>query len=457
MNRYAGLTLTLAEWAETRTWAGASEEERASSLASLVDTVGVAVAGASHPAATIARDMMIRTTQPGEAQVWGHPVRLQAGSAAYANGVASHVLDFDDVHHLIHGHPSCVLFSALIAAAQERDLPGFRVLDGYLSGIGIMSAVSALYGSTHYGDGWHSTATCGSVGAAAGVAAMLDLGPEGIAGAMGAAVSMASGVRANFGTMMKSAHVGYAARAGVEAALLVDSGFSSSTAALESGVGGLSVFGAGRSQDEPPTVAELVDIADSGLHGKGIKLYPCCGGSHFAIDAAIDVNTELGSTPIESVRVDIPMGARTALIHDNPKDGLEAKFSLPYTVAVALLRGAPTLSDFSDEVVSGGEVQSVMELIDVVEEDAVGDSSGSMDARYAVVTVVAKDGRTISCRTDHVRGSSDRPLSASVIDSKFTSCVGPDDSDQWLRQLRGLDQLATARGLDISSTVGVAG
>lgn len=447
------ITRCLAEWAEEKTWESVPDRYQVESLDSLVDTVGVALAGSVEDGAVLVRRFMTAPKPEGAAEVWGSDATASAAAAAYTNGVAAHVLDFDDVHYPIHGHPSCVLFPALFAAGQEFDVSGARILEGYVVGIGIMAAVAKYFGDDHYSRGWHSTSTCGAIGAAAGVAKTLGMAAPEIATAIGAAVSMSSGVRANFGTMMKSVHSGLAARAGVETAVLVRSGLSGSPEALEDRVGGISLFGDGSwTQDGQAAGKVLRDVAENGLEGKGIKRYPCCGGSHFGVDAALDVRAELSSgAEIAAIQVDIPEGARTALIHDDPSTGLAAKFSLPYTVAVSLAHGVPTMSDFTDAAVQDDRTRQLMSVLTVREEAGSGHAAGSLEARYAQVTVTTTTGQKISHRVHHARGSAHRPLTSDEVDEKFLSCAGliipGTKAEQLLGRLRQLGQERSVRGL----------
>lgn len=442
----------LAQWATTVRWEALPAGDRERVLDALVDTVGVALAGTGHHEFALVREAADRLGllgPPGHAsaELWGSGLRLAPGSAALLNATAGHVLDFDDVHYLLHGHASTVVLPALIAVAQAEGLSGRRVLEGYVAGVGAMAAVSVAFGPKHYSFGWHSTSTIGAIGTAVGVGVALGLDPVGIHAALGAGVSMASGVRANFGTPLKPLHAGLAARGGIEAAYLAAAGVVPSPTALEGPLGGVAIFGDGSWTGD---VEQVLEAARHGLDELGIKPYPACRGAHYAIDAALEVHAQLDGAAIDAVEVRVPLGAKVALLYDDPSTGLEAKFSLPYAVGTTLAHGLPTLDRFTDEAVGDPATRDVMARISVTEDDSAGDLSASMEGRYAEVRVVAADGRAAQARVDDARGSWSRPLSRAEIDEKFVATAGlalpPARVAALLHALRHADALTDLRG-----------
>lgn len=436
----------LAQWAATVRWDDVAASDRAKVVDTLVDTVGVALAGFRDPGMIpiVEAAEQLGWLAPGGAQRWGSEQWLAAGSAALLNATAGHLLDFDDVHYVLHGHPSTVLWPVLVALGQEEDLAGPALLQGYVAGVGVMTAVARLFGPRHYSVGWHSTSTIGAIGASAGAAVALGLSAEGIAAAMGAAVSMAGGVRANFGTVLKPFHAGLAARSAIEAVRLAQAGVVPSAAALAGPLGGVMVFGDGswdRTQSADQRGDAMVAAAAEGLVELGIKPYPACRGTHYAIDAALEVHQRLDGAEIAALRVEVPLGAKTALLYDDPVDGLQARFSLPYTVATTLAHGWPQLAHFSQAAVTDRRTRALMAMMIVVENDSAGDLSASMEGRYAEVEVRTTDGRVLRSRVDDARGSWTRPLPSAEVDAKFLGTAGEAVTDDAARQL-----LDTLRG-----------
>lgn len=452
--RAIGVLHALAAWASGVDWRSLRAPARAQVGDTLVDTVGVTLAGAAATelVPVVAAAEELGWLAPGRADWWGRATTLRAPAAALMNATAAHVLDFDDVHHLLHGHPSAVLWPALVAVAQEDGLPGSALGEGYVAGVGVMAAVARLLGPDHYTVGWHATSTVGAIGAAAGVAVARDGDREEIAAAMATAVSMASGVRASFGSVLKPLHAGLAARSAVEAARLARAGVRPSETALAGPLGAFAVMGDGSFDPSADgAVASLVDTARDGLGDLGLKPYPACRGAHYAIDAALAVHEQLAGREVVEVRVDVPLGTRTALLHDDPADGLQARFSLPYAVAVTLAHGAPQLSHFTDDAVRDIRTRALMRRLRIIEDDSAGDLSGTMAGRYAVVTATTADGRRVTARTDHPRGSTQRPMTRADVDRKFLRTVGEvwseADAAALLSRLRAPLEALDVRGM----------
>lgn len=440
----------LAGWAGAVAWEEIPDAAALKIVDSVVDTVAVAIAGANHEDFAPVRAYLDATgLGAGSASMWGSGAPAHAATAAFANATAGHLLDFDDVHYLIHGHPSTVLLPAVMAVAEECDADGSTLLRGFAAGLGVMTAIARAFGPEHYSRGWHSTSTCGVIGAAAGAAVVLGLPRDRIRNAMAIAVSRASGVRANFGTLLKPMHAGFAARDGVEAALLSAHGVNAAPDPLTAPLGGLALFGDGSWQ---PDLTRLLGDADAAATGLGLKLYPCCRGSHYAVDAALDVRESLpAGVAVDRIEIVVPLGAKTALIYDDPRTGLQGKFSLPYTVATALRRGLPLIEHFADDAVHDPGVRGLMARMNVVEDASQGDLSSTMTGRYAEITVDTADGGRHRARVDDARGSSTRPLTSTEVDTKFLSAVAPwsgaGGATTLLGELRSLPTLRGVRGL----------
>src|SRR6185295_15005941 len=208
------------------------------------DTVGVTLAGASEPASLIVRHVV--EAEGGDAcTVFGTPVRASMSGAALANGTAAHALDYDDMCFVSLAHPSAPLVPAVLAAAESARLSGRAVLDAYVVGFEIEARLGRLMNPRHYQRGWHCTSTLGTIGAAAAVGRLLGLDAAAAGHALAIAASQASGLKENFGTMVKPLHAGLAARNGVLAALLARGGMVASRQAFEGPQGFLRAFDSG--------------------------------------------------------------------------------------------------------------------------------------------------------------------------------------------------------------------
>lgn len=416
----------------------------------LVDTVGVALAARAEPPVQIL-ETTLGELPAGPATVWASGTRTDAATAALLNGTAGHALDFDDVTDVIYGHPSVVLWPAVFAAAEQRGSGGRELIEAFVAGFGVQVALGrAMDVRTHYGAGWHSTATIGVIGAVAGVSRLLGLDEQQTRRAVGLAASLAGGSRQNFGTMTKPLHPGLAARDAVFAARLAANGFTADADQLDSPLGYFSMFAPGADVD-----AALRSLSGAdGLTGAGInvKKYPCCYNTHRTADATLDLRARDGIEPaaVRGVHVTMEPGGFDPLIHHRPRTGLQGKFSVEYVIAAALLDGEVTLASFTDEAVGRPEVQDLIPKItwDMAQVPPVGPAG--WDQAYSVVTV-RTDRSEHTFRTDVPRGDRRAPLSMAELEAKFADCCrfsGAGWDDQALRaELWSIDTVDRLTGL----------
>lgn len=423
--------------------------------ACLQDLIGVTLAGVGEEAARLGARWVAEEGGRPDATVFGTALRTSAANAAFANGIAGHALDLDDVSLAMRGHPSVVAGQAALAVAEASGASGADLLAGYVAGVETTIALGFGIGRTHYIAGWHSTATLGTVGAAAAAARVRGLDADTTRLALGIAASLASGMRCNFGSMTKPLHAGHAARNGVMAAALAAAGFTANARALESPIGFFALF----SDDADPrrTVERLGTQWALVSPGINIKRHPCCYGTHHAIDAVLALRAAhaIDAATVRRIVVRVAPGGMAALIHDRPESGLQGKFSLPYTVASALIDGAPTLATFEDTAVRRVDVQACMERVEYVE--AQGAPVTGDDPRFAEVTLHLDDGRVLDCRIDHPRGSPEAPLTQDQLDRKFVELAegvlgGKERALAALVPLHAIDHLHDMRDLTAALT-----
>jgi len=194
----------------------------------ILDTVGTTLAGCHEDTAWLAARAL--ASGAGPSLLFGHSRRVQALEAALVNGAASHALDFDDCSNTLGGHPSAPVLSALFALADDIGASGQDFMTAYVVGFETETKIGLGVNMYHYTKGWHPTATLGVFGAAAACAYLLRLSAAQTATALAIAASFASGIKANFGTMMKPLHVGHCARNGLYAAVLAREGYTANTA-----------------------------------------------------------------------------------------------------------------------------------------------------------------------------------------------------------------------------------
>ena len=374
---------TLAGWA---TGFSPDPDDLALAQRGLLDTLAVTLAAREHPIRPVA------ATLPAAAR-WS---------------ALGHVLDFDDLHVPSTTHISAVIVPAVLAAGPAGHDSASRA---YLAGAGVMARLGTLLGWPHYSAGWHATCTAGAPAAAVAAGTVWGLSPEELAVAMALAVPAAGGVQAAFGTQAKSLQVGFATQAGVRAAALARAGAGADPRALDEWFG---LVGG-----QPGQIAEAPAVPG----GLAIKLYPCCYAMQRPIAAVRALRAELGEE-IEQVVVTTPKATVQPLIHDQPRTGLEGKFSMPYAIATAILDEYPGFGSFSDEAVNRGPAQALMAAVRTDYGPGDPGPAGLLDGTVDI-SVRLVSGRELRTELARPPGSPDRPPSPADLDAKLAAC-GPD-------------------------------
>src|SRR5487761_492085 len=315
----------------------------------VLDTLGVALAGAADPLVRIMLDEIAEAGGAPQASVIGHRARLPALSAALVNGAAGHALDYDDVNMAMPGHPSVAILPALLALAERERASGRAVITAFVAGYETACRIGMALRPGHYDLGFHATGTLGCLGAAAACAHLLGLDAEGAAAALGIAGPQAAGLKSQFGTMCKPFHAGKAAQNGLLAALLARRGFSSRPDLVECVQG----FALTHGPDFRPEAARADPEGGFHLRANLFKYHAACYLTHAPIEAARRLREEHGLTPdrIERIRLELDEACDRVCNIPAPRTGLEAKFSLPLTTAMGLA-GVDTgrLSTYSEAV-----------------------------------------------------------------------------------------------------------
>ncbi len=405
--RYGDLPLEAVHWAKV----------------AILDTLGVTVAGSREPLSQIVREVLSEEGGRPECTVLGLDIKTSIQNAAWANGVLSHALDYDDISNTLGGHPSVPVLPPLLALAERRAFAGKEFLLAYAVGFETECKIGRGVNFVHYDRGWHPTSTLGIFGAAAASAKLLGLSVTDCSRALAMAASMASGIKANFGTMTKPLHIGQAARNGLLATLLASKGFSASLEAFEARQGFCNVYnGEGQYRLEAMTErwGEPFDLVQPGV---AIKQYPCCGSTHSAIDALLSLVRTQDLKPEDVVCVEAAIHVRR-LVHVNrpaPKSGLEGKFSLQYCLARVLLERQVKLSHFRDDTIDEPQVRKIMEKIKVAPHPRM--EWKSTEHFGAEVSVELRNGEKIKALQERAVGRGPEiPLPQSLLKAKFLDC-----------------------------------
>ncbi len=390
------------------------------------DTIGVTVAGAREPSFVKLRSAIGRSIAPGPALLAGTSEKIDTLSAGLLNGTASHALDFDDCSNTMGGHPSAPIVPAIIALAEEADVDGETFIRAYLAGFEFETRLGRAVNFVHYDKGWHPTATLGTFGAAAASAAMLGLDVRSTAGALAIAASMAAGIKANFGTDVKPFHVGQAVRNGMLAAYMAREGVDASPVALEHPQGFFEVFNGADNYKAEMLLQGWADPLDIVEIGVAYKQHPCCASTHPAVDAALKLRNkhDLHPDQISAVRTFTHPRRLRHTNRPNPKSGLDAKFSVQYVVARALLEGVVSPAVFTEEAVMASDIRALMARI-VSSPHPSADMSSS-EHFFADVEIDLTDGRTLKAHVDRPLGRDrDHPLPEGALERKFLACTVP--------------------------------
>lgn len=416
----------------------------------LTDTLGVAIAGTLEPVADIALRWVRDLGAKPQGTFWGHDLATSPAEAAFANGICSHALDFDDSHPSLRGHPSATLVPAALAVGEVTGASGEAVLAAHVLGVEIAGKLARALGHGHFLRGWHTTATVGVLSSTAVAARLWGLDAAGLQRAWGLAASQMSGLVRNFGTMTKPFHAGHAARCGVLSAWMARHGFTADTAIFD---GKNSLFETYRGEDgEAP--AELVgrlgqpwEIIEPGIYA---KRWPCCYSNHRAVGGLFELieRFDLKADEVSEVAVGFLPGGDTALISRDPQTGLEGKFSIEYVAAATLLDRRLVLETFTDAMVRRPQARQLARKVRryrIADEKLYSGISGYLD-----VAVTTPRGR-FERRVDRVPGSPAWPMTEQDRVEKFMDCaarvLGTAGAERLLDLCRGCLSLADVREL----------
>ena len=411
------LSPMLADFAAGLSYEGLSPELVRTVKHSVLDTLGgCIIAGAAEPAARIASGVLADLGGIPESTVLPGTARTNCLFAALANGVAAHALEMDDVHREAIIHPSAAVLPAVLAVAERTGASGRELLVAALAGMEVFIRVSLGVGKSHYRC-WHTTATCGTFGAAVGAGKLLGLDREGFIQALGSAGTQAAGLWECLAdsAMSKQLHPGKAAMNGILSALLAARGFTGAGRILEGEKG----FFRATSRDADPH--RVVDGLGTVFHTARISLkhHASCGHTHSPIDAALAAArgrlTSIGD--VARVQVHVSRNALDLLGQVSATTPYLAKFCLPFCIATALAGGRVDLEAFTQERLGDPAIRSLMERIELLEDPAFTASfPRKWQARVRIATV---DGRVLEAATDYPKGDPENPLSQDEVLGKF--------------------------------------
>lgn len=394
----------------------------------VIDTVGVAIGAWNDDLLRkVSANVLAYSGNSQTASVWGTNLKTDARTAALLNGMASHTLELDDVHTSSKTHIGTVVVPAAWAIAEQLQKSSEELLTAVVCAYEITARVGMTLGvSNHRNKGWHATSTAGCFGAAAAVAKLMDFSPEQIVSALGMGGTQSFGVWAFLedGATCKRMHPGRAAANGLDAAVFAQGGMTGPEHILEASDGGL--------------LAAMTDEGEIEYITKGLgerweicnvdrKLYPCCRSTHAAIDIAIAMRNEwkFSAEDIEKIIVETYLvGNKQCGMSESsrsPQTAHQARFSIPYTVAAAIIDGEITLKQFDEAHLALEPLRSLMHRVEVQTDDVL--TELYPDHWGSRLNIFLKDGFNCNQLELDSFGSVSKPLDESTLKVKVVSLM----------------------------------
>lgn len=406
----------------------------------VADYLGVALAGSQTDSGDIAARFAVETGGKPEATLIGHPGKVPAVHAAFANAIGSHSIELDDVDVLALFHFSPPVVSAALAAAERERATGAEFIAAVALGCEMMARASAATNPSLRDRGFHTTPTCGVFGAAVAAGRLLKLSTEQMVSALGMAGAQASGTMEMYGpSMHKRFNPGPSARNGVTAAVMAKLGFTAASTIFDGERGFCRAF------SDKFDLGELTRrLGEDFPVYMEYKPYSCARPIHNAIDCALNIRKEL-KEPVANISA-ITMQRHPAWAHyhlnTSPKTYHEAQVSLPYSVAVALIEGAALLPQYQDDKLALPEIQRLSHLVKVVPDASLPRGVSCL------MTLETTSGAVLKSQVDHPRGSIANPMSDEEMSNKVhmlaDGVIGRGSVDQLLEKVRGVEHLAAA-------------
>jgi len=384
-----------------------------------LDAFAVMLAGAAEPLG-VGRISIAYVREMGgapQSSVITGGFKTSMQNAAYANGTMAHALDFDNTWYPLN-HPTSPTLPAILAIAENYKLSGRQIIESIAAAFEVQARVRLAATSMGNGEGFHKPGITGTFGACAAAVKLLNLTREQTLMAFGLAGSRAGSIALNTGTMTKSSHSGHAARMGVECGVLAKMGWTASADVFgPKGFFDTFMHGVGSPEKLVEGFAAPLRMVDPGV---GFKKHPSNYFTHRPIDAALALREEYNIDPQTIERVEVIFPRFDYVNRPQPKSGLDGKFSVQYTTAVALLDGEITIDSFDNERRFAPDVEALLPKVRLVADESI---PPDFDTMHTIVRVWLKDGLEFSKRIDKLSGWVGFPLTREQRIKKFTSCA----------------------------------
>jgi 2-methylcitrate dehydratase PrpD len=424
---YMTVTEKLAAYTVSLNWQNLKPGVPEQGKSFFMDGLGCMIAGANEKAPSIAIKYGKAFGGKPVASVIGKKnLKLDAQNAAIVNGIAAHFHDLDDVIVTIDGHPTVAVLPAVLAVAQIVGASGEDTIMAYITGVEILSLIGLGFNknSRYYSIGWHATATLGIFGATAAVGWLLKLNEDQLVRAFGIAASESSGLKANFGTMVKPLHAGRCCAKAIYAAQMAKLGYNSNPSIMEGNEGLAHVTV--KTIDVAAIDKSIADRNSTFLNpGLSIKPWPSCRQNHSSLDAVFSLRAKnnFKAEDVEKVECLVQPVSYDCLKYQDPKTPLEGKFSMQYNMALAIVRGRVGLADFEGDRITDPKIIDFMKKVTMSVDNSIA-GGGYNNGRYdSIVKIYLKDGKVLQEHFEWTKGDLANPLSPAELMEKFNDCI----------------------------------
>ena len=362
--------------------------------ARILDTLGATIKGSTESVGDVIRNYVKKYGGAKECTLINSDDKTDVLNAAFVNGVYSHAIDFDD--HYILSHPSIGVVPALLAVGEMVHATGEELITAFVVGLEINTKIQVCVSSEPWYRGFHSTGLWNTLSSCATAGKLLKLNKQQMLMAWGTACSSFCGVKRNMGTMTKPYHAGRAAQGGVLSALLAKEGLTSHPEAFEGQFGFLHCFKEDIGTTRWKYIEDLGHNWDLVDNPTFIKPHPSCGGTHAAMNGMkilMAENPQITEENIDHIDVGMNAGGRGELFYDDPKNIYEAKFSMPFVIAIMVHFGRWGVDLHTNEVVTSPEMVALYKKVNFfIDEELDKQIPRDMADFHAVITVYLKDG-----------------------------------------------------------------
>ncbi|MBS1256799.1 MAG: hypothetical protein MAG581_02626 [Deltaproteobacteria bacterium] len=406
-----GFLEQFAEWAANNRLSCPSKALEEARLA-YIDTIACIIAGQDQPLST--KIHQLNQSLHSESSVMGTAMlyACQAG-----------ILDYDDYESAGSSHPSAPIIAAVLAFLEQKKFTVQQVLEAWIAGYEIIVRMGQSLGYDHYEKGWHSTSTLGSIAASVAIGRLINLSPQEMLRAMSLASSSSAGMKLQFGTEAKVVHEGLAAQAGIQAALLAHQRVRAYPDFYDGPDGFRILYGTKNSKPLNQLISSIT-LGHGSIDFQAIrKPWPACAYTQRIIEAGEKLHHQISSlAEIAHVIINIPEPWMKVVRFHRPTSDGEARFSSTYCVMMAIRSGALGPADFTNEIFLDPERLKLTDLARVESFPVTKGFTEMSPAFPDTVTIVLKNGETISENIGHVMGGKERPMTADDLKLKFEKC-----------------------------------